>query len=309
MKWQRNIPYALLFLALVLTFCVPLLVCGCGASDNGGNASRETSPPKVVDTTPRPYYFKIVAGSQELAVTREELDAQEIADDTIRFEIERDGFYVKGSLQNAPFAVYDTDEQAMHHELTFGWMESEHGDCQIVMGDEASELERIAGNISNHTALDVTRVSNLRHLCSSSNGYTEMDVSQNPRLGHLGIGDNKLVSLDVSNNPELWSVSIEENPLVYFDASNNPKIRLFYAHSTLLTELDLSMCPNLEDLDFSHTPLRVIAIPWMDKSYTFSVGSDFKYEGVDKLTVRRFPGSTATVISRNTEVTYVNDLK
>jgi|GEM_PF-4512491 len=90
----------------------------------------------------------------------------------------------------------------------------------------------------------------------------------------------------------------------------NTKLVNFYANSCPnLTEIDLSTCPNLKDISFAETPLHVLAIPWMENSFSVRLGNENKSDETNELTVRRFPGSTATVIARNTKVTYVDDLK
>ena len=300
------------WLRVVTLLSIIALAFTTGCTTGGGNSAKpEVEPYRIIDTAPRPYYFKVEAEGRELVVTREEIDSYDEGDAEIRFVIERDGFLAQGTLQYALFENYINDDGfVMQHELSFRWVESEYGDCSIVLGDEADELERFLGNISNHVALDVTRAVNMRHICSADNGYENLDLSNNPKLGYLGVGGNNLTYIDTSQNPELRGHNSPGNPYTHVDFSNNKKLLLFNADfCPNLTEVDLSMCPDLEELSFGNTPLKTLSIPWMERSFMVRKGSDFKDDGVDELIVHRFPGSQATIISRNTEITYVDDLK
>lgn len=90
-----------------------------------------------------------------------------------------------------------------------------------------TELEYLACDNNNLTALDVSRNTKLRELYCSYNDLSSLDLSQNAALYDLAcIGDN-LTSLDLSHNPELTYLGCTFNSIDTLDISSNPKLVLF----------------------------------------------------------------------------------
>jgi Leucine-rich repeat (LRR) protein/PKD repeat protein len=101
---------------------------------------------------------------------------------------------------------------------------------------------------NNITNLNVTGLTLLSTIKCLGNQLTSLDLSTNIGLVELECSHNQLTSIDLSNNTNLQFFYGGFNPLTSVNFSSNVLLQNFAVQSTLLSNLDVSVLPNLLEL-------------------------------------------------------------
>lgn len=151
------------------------------------------------------------------------------------------------------------------------------------------------------TALDVSKLTNLRRLVCSNNPIKRLDVSANRKLEYLDCQNTELTELDVRNNLNLTHLKCGENPIKNLDVSNNTKLNWLEMScspdpyfSTLVTSIDVSNNLELTHLDVGNCSL----ITEIDVSQNTKL---------QHLSVQ-FTSISSLDVSKNAALTYLNCL-
>lgn len=151
------------------------------------------------------------------------------------------------------------------------------------------------------TALDVSKLTNLRRLVCSNNPIKRLDVSANRKLEYLDCQNTELTELDVRNNLNLTHLECGENPIKNLDVSNNTKLNWLEMScspdpyfSTLVTSIDVSNNLELTHLDVGTCSL----ITEIDVSQNTKL---------QHLSVQ-FTSISSLDVSKNAALTYLNCL-
>ncbi|MCF2446945.1 hypothetical protein L0657_23525 [Dyadobacter sp. CY345] len=100
--------------------------------------------------------------------------------------------------------------------------------------------------------LNVTACKDLQYLYCFNNLLTTLDVSNNPKLIRLDSRFNQLSIIDISQNNQIEYLNCSFNKkIVNLDLSKNVKLQYLFCADNILAGLDLSMLPDLIELDCS----------------------------------------------------------
>lgn len=109
------------------------------------------------------------------------------------------------------------------------------------------------------TAIDVTKLQNLKHLNVGYNNLTALDLSQNTKLTCLDCYYNTgITSLDLSSLTELDYLHVFGCTLGTLDLSHNTKLTNLQCPKAELTALDVSMLPLLTEISFGQNKFETI---------------------------------------------------
>lgn len=150
------------------------------------------------------------------------------------------------------------------------------------------ELQRLDVRELGLTELDVSENVKLRAIIALNNAISSIDVTMLPDLQLLYIQSCNVEELDVTQNPKLISLGIDGNPIIELDLTNNPALRELYCTSCCryrpgsddvvasISELDLSNCPNITDLQCGWNPflteIDLNGLSKLKKLHTYGCG-------------------------------------
>lgn len=151
------------------------------------------------------------------------------------------------------------------------------------------ELTSLACGYNNLTSLDIKNCPNLETLaCHSNKELTSLDVSNCRKLKSLSCGGTQITELDLTNcwQLEMFSYEYITGGLKDLDLSGHKHLSYLYCtNNTSLTSIDVSDCPNLEDitvfLNEALTSLDISNCPKLDyaKCYTNCSLTEFNATG------------------------------
>ncbi|MEZ4794680.1 MAG: T9SS type A sorting domain-containing protein [Flavobacteriaceae bacterium] len=96
---------------------------------------------------------------------------------------------------------------------------------------------------------------NLFSASLDNNLFTSIDLANSTHLFSLGLNGNPLQSLSLNGAIDLEYLGIEDcNSLSQINFAGAPSLRSVIAEHTALVDVDLSVNPSLEDLDFNRNP-------------------------------------------------------
>ncbi|MBR4813449.1 MAG: PASTA domain-containing protein [Lachnospiraceae bacterium] len=125
----------------------------------------------------------------------------------------------------------------------------ENHKLDTILIDPATPLRALYCYADKLKVLDVSSYTKLERLVCDNNQLTSLDVSHNPELVQLSCYRNPINTLDVSNNTKLVNLSCADCGLSELDLSHNTElVQLNVIWNTSLNEIDVSMCPKLEDV-------------------------------------------------------------
>ena len=120
-----------------------------------------------------------------------------------------------------------------------------------------SDLEVLiaSGMIAEADSIDLSGNPQMRILRLRENNFTSIDVSNLPYLEELDVSFQRmsilgyLEALDVTENPELRILRAGNNRLSELDLANSPQLEILEIQMNDISEVDLSLTPNLRELD------------------------------------------------------------
>ncbi|MDD3738662.1 MAG: hypothetical protein PHP31_05150 [Lentimicrobiaceae bacterium] len=205
---------------LIIALVAATLLSGCGNKQNlNTNAEMKT---KITFTTSKEVGEKII-----LSINADEADQSEIW-----IDLNNNGVKDKGE------AVTEFGEEA------FVETEFKLGAQTVTLYGNVTYLTCVDNDI---TTLDVSGNPLLTELNCISNEITSLDLSKNTALKVLACRSNEISSLDLSNNKELEEALCGCEELTSLTLSN-PVLELLDANFSSLTSLDLSACPELQEV-------------------------------------------------------------
>ena len=105
-----------------------------------------------------------------------------------------------------------------------------------------------SNNLSNLSAIDVSKNTQLNILDCGSNQLTTLDVSHNTQLSKLSCSSSQLTSLDVSKNTQLAILNCFGNRLTALDVTKNTKFKRLVCYGNIFsTQVLDSICCSLPD--------------------------------------------------------------
>ncbi|WP_198658968.1 leucine-rich repeat domain-containing protein [Winogradskyella tangerina] len=128
-----------------------------------------------------------------------------------------------------------------------------------------SEAQNIIGlNISFSNIADLTGIeafTNLEVLACDFNDLTALDISSNTNLKRLSFGSNMIQAIDLTVLTDLEYLLIGNNQLSTLDLSQNINLVEFYLGSNInITDIDVSANINLERISISHAPISTVDV-------------------------------------------------
>ncbi len=113
-------------------------------------------------------------------------------------------------------------------------------------------LENIKIGSNNLSEIDLTQNINLVNIEITNNELTELDLTLNINLINIEVGSNLLTNLAVPNNNSLESLRCSWNQFSELTIVN-PNIKTIISFNNPNNYLDVTQCPNLENLQFKGT--------------------------------------------------------
>lgn len=129
--------------------------------------------------------------------------------------------------------------------------------------NEISKLEALDVLSLSLTSLTITNLSgieefkNLEELWCEETEITILDLSKNEELLQLTCSNCLLQKLDVSNT-KITELDCHDNNIT--DIKLNNSMKILYCSSNNISDIDISICPNLEELDLAKNQISNIDI-------------------------------------------------
>lgn len=137
------------------------------------------------------------------------------------------------------------------------------------------ELQVMSLELSNVSALDVSKNSKLVRLNVSETRIRSIDVSKNVNLQHLFVQhvsgtvntDVKIDAIDVTHNPNLVILNLAGNNLTSIDVTGNKYLTHLTLRDNHLSEIDLSNNKNLYLVDIADNDFTFATLPDVDPNW------------------------------------------
>jgi len=130
-------------------------------------------------------------------------------------------------------------------------------------GDHLKWLGKLFEHRNIYNTTGIENFVSIQFLSFWGNDFTTIDVSNLRKLQTLGLSECPLETVDLSKNTELLEIDFQHNSeriddpsypygktqgFTEIDLRNNVKMERIYLWGNRISELDVSMCPNLTDL-------------------------------------------------------------
>lgn len=146
------------------------------------------------------------------------------------------------------------------------------------------------------TSINLTGMPNLKTIYVKSPTLTTATVSGMNGLTTVTFMENPLLTtLNISNSSSLSNIVAQQNPVLSaFNASNLSGLTQLYLEDNVLTDLDLTGCPNLGYFNAVNNKLTTIDVSGLTKLTTFLITDNLTLESINAsgCTLLNFPQST-----------------